>query len=383
MTTSNRYSVVPIEPVLARASLALAILAAGFAGGRAFAMARVPGGASGALGAEAPAIRAGVSAPGPGGEPASLARAARAAAPPEVEVAGPTSWADLEGLLARLDAHPGPAYRRYLVDLLTRKALAEPGLELELLDRARAERDPERLAALGEALVGYYRATQDDRIPSEARAALETERDPARRRALLGFLGSMPGVALALPDFPARCAALAVEAPDAATRTAAAIALASQAAGGASPESAAPEIAGLLVDVASRTPETATAGRLLAAVDLRRAGPESVGRVSDLLDAPAPEVRRGAARALASAPPAARAHATAALARRARFEVDPEIRASLVDAIVRLDLGGARPVLAGLTGLDPALDQHIQRYEQVLALGLSEWRLVQRELNRS
>ncbi len=295
----------------------------------------------------------------------------------------PKASLDVERVLAQLAARPGPAYRRYLVELLTRQALAEPGLELELLDRARAETDPELVAALGESLMGYYRATQDDRIPAEVHAALETETDPARQRALLRFLGSVPGVSLALPDFPARCASLALESPDPQTRTSAATALAAQATRGASSESTGAELAATLVDVAARTADTSTAERLLGAVDLARTGEASVRRVSDLLDAPSPAIRRGAARALASVAPAAKAHATEALVRRARFETDAAVRERLVDSIVRLDLADARPVLARLRGLDPALDRHIDRYDNVLALGLSEWRLVQRELTRS
>ncbi len=297
--------------------------------------------------------------------------------------ASPKSPIDVEHVLDQLASRPGPAYRRYLIELLTRQALAEPGLELELLDRARAETDPELVAALGESLMGYYRATQDDRIPAAVHAALETEADPVRQRALLRFLGSIPGVALALPDFPARCASLALESPDPQTRTAAAVALATQAARGASSDTTSAELAATLVDVAARTADASTAERLLGAVDLGRTDAASVRRVSDLLDAPSPAIRRGAAQALASVAPPAKARATDALAQRVRFETDAAVRESLVDSIVRLDLADARPVLARLRGLDPALDRHIDRYDNVLALGLSEWRLVQRELTRS
>jgi hypothetical protein len=269
--------------------------------------------------------------------------------------AAATDATPLDTLVDELRGEPPPAYRRYVIDTLTQKVLAEPGAELALLDRARGERDAEVLAALGDALLGYYRVTLDDRIPRAAREALATETDPARRRGLLRFLGTVPGVDRVVTGFTEHCAAGAA---------------------GAS-------MAARLVGTAAEMHDPAVAQRLLEAVSLSAAGAGEVGRVVDLLDAPAAELRRGAVQALGGALGDGRAAAREALVRQVGKDADATVRERAVDALVRLDLADARPVLARLRGIDEELDRRIERYDRILALGITEWRLVQREWNRS
>ena len=312
----------------------------------------------------------------PRGEPARAASGTHEAnegAAAGLQTEGTT---DAQHVLDALRRGADGAYRRYLVGLLSRLTLAQPGLEWDLVELTLVERGPGMLTALSEALTQYYLLSHDDRILDVAEDALAEGGSPDRRRVFLRSLGKVPGVWLALPGFVARCAELAAHAPDADTRQEAVGALIAQARTDVAME---PGFSDTLVDTATRAPDPEQAGRLLSASNLDNAGAEAIQQVVSLLGSDEPAIRRGAAEALGKGGVRERDAVLHALEDEVRVESEPEVRNTLLDALVRLGLQEARPALDRLRGIDPELDGRIEHYGRVLDLGINEWRLVQRE----
>jgi hypothetical protein len=55
---------------------------------------------------------------------------------------------------------------------------------------------------------------------------------------------------------------------------------------------------------------------------------------------------------------------------------------AILEALVQLGLGGARPLLESLRGVDPAMAPEIDAWLQVLGMNLQEWTILLREKQR-
>jgi hypothetical protein len=136
------------------------------------------------------------------------------------------------------------------------------------------------------------------------------------------------------------------------------------------------------VKAAAESRDPALAAKLLAETSMEQVGSRAVGTLVEKLASDSTELRAAAARALGGVPGAEAETATRALVERYRIEVERVVRAAILEGLVRLGLGGARPTLESLRSVDPALAPEIDAWLRVLAMNLQEWSIVLREKQR-
>jgi hypothetical protein len=136
------------------------------------------------------------------------------------------------------------------------------------------------------------------------------------------------------------------------------------------------------VKAAAASRDPVLAAKLLAGMSMEQVGSRTVGTLVEKLASGATELRAAAARALGGVPGAEAERATRALVERYRIEVERGVRAAILEGLVQLGLGGARPTLESLRNIDPALAPEIDAWLRVLAMNLQEWSIVLREKQR-
>jgi hypothetical protein len=270
-----------------------------------------------------------------------------------------------------------PALQRYMLELLKEAALRMPLDELRAAFAA--ERNPRVLEALGVALAtrasNSGEAAAVESIVDRARG----DGDPALRAAALRGLRGVGSVEMLAKTRGATYADFMRDAsPE--VRLAAADNLLHEDEkvyfGHEGP------VTDAAVKAAAASPDPGVAAKLLGRISMEAAGPESITALVQQLGASDPALRAAAARALGGVGGAHAETARRALLERYRAEKAREVRAAILEGLVRLGLGTARPILESLRGVDPELAPEIDAWLQVLSLNLQEWSLVLREKQR-
>lgn len=280
---------------------------------------------------------------------------------------------DLRGALA----DGSPALQRY-----ARLRLVEAGLRLpidELRAAFAAERDPAVLEALGSALATRSSNAGDPAIAAAVIDRARSDGDPALRAAALRGLRGTGSVEImekarraSYTDF------MRDPAPE--VRAAAADNLLHEDAsvyfGHEGPVSDA------AIAAASASPDPAVAARLLAGISTEQASAGSVRTLIADLSHDDPALRASAARALGGVPAAHAEEARRALLELYARDSTRAVRVAVLEALVQLGLGAARPTLQSLRGIDPGLAPEIDAWLTVLATNLQEWSIILREKKR-
>ncbi|HTE53224.1 MAG TPA: HEAT repeat domain-containing protein [Kofleriaceae bacterium] len=312
--------------------------------------------------------------PGGSGQPVQPAQPGAAGRPLE---SAPCSLRvmveDLRGALA----DGSPSLQRYMLTLLKEAALRMPVDELRAAFAA--ERDPKVLEALGIALATRASNTGEPAVIESIVDRARGDADPALRAAALSGLRGVGSVEMMNKARGATYADFLRD-PAPAVRAAAVDKLVHEDAqvyfGHEGPVSDA------AVKAAAASSDPALAARLLAEVSMEAAGPESVATLVQQLGSADPTLRAAAARALGGVGGAHSETARRALVERYGADDAREVRVAILEGLVQLGLGGARPVLESLRGVDPELGPEIDAWLQVLAMNLQQWSIILREKQR-
>ena len=133
------------------------------------------------------------------------------------------------------------------------------------------------------------------------------------------------------------------------------------------------------VQVAALAPDAKLSAKLLSEVSTEQLGHETVQTLLGLLAGSDVEVRAAAAHALGGVPAGESAEVRAALL--ARYEKDDAaaVRKAILEALARLGMSSAVPLLESLRGVDATMKLEIDQWLEALRSGLQEWHLVLRE----
>jgi len=281
--------------------------------------------------------------------------------------------ADLRGALK----DGSPALQKYMRTLLKEGALRLPAEELRAAFAA--ERDPEVLEALGVALATKASNAGQPAMIGSILERARGESDPALRAAALRGLRGVGSVEMMAKTRGPTYADFARD-PSPEVREAAADNLIHESAQVYFGHEGA--VSDAAVEAAAASPDPAVAARLLSGTSMEQAGAGAVATLIARLGAPEAEVRAAAARALGGVPAARAEQARRALTARYAGEPEWEVKVAILEGLVQLGLGGARPLLESLRGVDPALGPEIDAWLQVLGMNLQEWSIILREKRR-
>ena len=270
-----------------------------------------------------------------------------------------------------------PSLRKYMKLLLKEAALGMSPAELRAAFDA--ERDPAVLEALGAALAARASHAEDPKLVEPVLDRARRDKDPAARAgALRGLRGSSSVETMAKTGGASYESFARDAAPE--VREAAADNLIQESAEVFFGHDRA--VSEAAVKAAAACPDPALSAKLLTNTSMEQVGPEAVRTLIEKLGSGSAELRAAAARALGGVPAAHASEATRALVERYRVDTERDVRAAILEGIVHLGLGGARPTLESLRGLDPALAPEIDAWLQVLKMGLQEWSIILREKQR-
>jgi hypothetical protein len=270
-----------------------------------------------------------------------------------------------------------PALQSYMKTLLKESALRLPLPELRAAFAA--ERDPKIVEALGVALAARASNAGEAAIIEPILQRARGDADTALRAAALRGLKGVGSVEMmekvgrvSYADF--------VRDPAPEVRAAAADNLIFESAEVYFGHDRA--VSETAVKAAAESRDPVLAARLLAETSMEQVGSRAIGTLIEKLASDATELRAAAARALGDVPGAEAERATRALVERYRIEVERGVRTAILEGLVQLGLGGARPTLESLRNIDPALAPEIDAWLRVLAMNLQEWSIVLREKQR-
>ncbi len=270
-----------------------------------------------------------------------------------------------------------PALQKYMRTLLKEGALRLPVEELRAAFAA--ERDPKVLEALGVALATRASNAGDAAMIAPILERARGDGDPALRAAALRGLRGVGSVEMMAKSRGPTYADFARD-PSPEVREAAADNLIHEGAQVYFGHEGA--VSDAAVGAAAASPDPAIAARLLTGTSMEQAGAEAVATLIARLAAPEAELRAAAARALGGVPATRAEQARRALVARYSSEPEREVKVAVLEGLVQLGLGGARPLLESLRGVDPALGPEIDAWLQVLAMNLQEWSIILREKQR-
>jgi hypothetical protein len=280
----------------------------------------------------------------------------------------------LPALVARARSGSGSAaYRHYLAAQLRELAATWP--EQELIDLFDAESDPELVELLGAALAGASDRELDASGLHAVANRAEEDPDPALRAAAVRALRRTT----ALENTQDLYTCL-VQDPSPEVRQEAATNLVEDNRLIYSGHDGPAADAAVAAAVATDDPEIAA--QIVAGISTEAVSAPSASGLVGLLGSGEPRLRAAAAGALGGVPASERDAARAALLELFDRDTDLEVREAIVEAVVRLDFAGARPLLARLRVADPRLAGEIDAWTAALALGLQEWSLIVREKQR-
>jgi HEAT repeat protein len=272
-----------------------------------------------------------------------------------------------------------PALQTYLEMILKEGALRLP-LE-ELRAAFAAERDPRMLEALGVALATKASNAGDPAIVGTVLERARADGDPALRAAALrGLRGTGSVEMMAKARGPSYSDFVRDPAPE--VRAAAVDNLIHEDAqvyfGHEGPVSD----AAVAAASAAATGDPALAARLLSEASMEQAGPGSVATLIEQLGSADAQLRAAAARALGGVGGAHAEAARSALVQRYGADTERAVRMAILEGLVQLGLGGARPTLESLRTVDPSLTAEVDAWLRVLSLNLQEWSIILREKQR-
>ncbi len=271
-----------------------------------------------------------------------------------------------------------PALQKYMRTLLKEGALRLPADELQAAFAA--ERDPGVLEALGVALATRASNAGDAALVGPVVERARGDGDPALRAAALRGLRGVGSVEMMAKNRGGPTYADFARDPSPEVREAAADNLLHESAQVYFGHEGA--VSDAAVDAAAASPDPAVAARLLAGTSMEHASADTVATLIAELGGQEVEVRAAAARALGGVPAARAEQARRALVARYSGEPERAVKAAILEGLVQLGLGGARPLLESLRGLDPAMGPEIEAWLQVLAMHLQEWSIILREKRR-
>lgn len=264
-------------------------------------------------------------------------------------------------------ARSSPAYRRYVRE---QARSAAESLPLETLwPPLRAERDPEVLDLLAELWVRRYARDRNPSVLERLVDHLQAERTPTLRATLVRAFRHTgePSTELlgrsVLKGRDVYTAWVKDEAPEV-----------RQAVVENAREEAARNfgrfqgVAEKAVALAAEATDPRVKAGLLTASSLEAVRAPAMAQVRELLQkGEAPEVRAAAARALSTAPVAQSEVSMKALAERYPAESDRAVRGAILEALSRLGLGKAVPVLQQLRGVDTSSQAEVDAWLALLA----------------
>jgi hypothetical protein len=269
-----------------------------------------------------------------------------------------------------------PAYRRYVREQL--RGLVESLPEETLWSRLLSERDPEVLAVVAEAWVLRYVLNGKPAVLERLVNHVGEEQDPALRATLVRALvhtGEPSTELLGTRVLKGRDVyGDWVKDPAPAVRAAVVENFREEASRNFGRFRGVAEKA---VSLATMAEDPATAAGLLTSTSIEAVGAASVAQVRKLLQSSEhPEVRAAAAQALGTSPVTQLAESLEALAAHYATETDPGVRSALLEAISRLGLSRAVPVLQRLRDVDPAMQAQVDGWLALLAERPQTWDLL-------
>ncbi|UQA60608.1 hypothetical protein [Polyangium aurulentum] len=270
-----------------------------------------------------------------------------------------------------------PALQRYMKVLLKEAALSMPVEELRAAFEA--ERDPKVLEALGNALATRSSNATDPKLVKPILDRARHDSDPAARAAALRGLRGVGSVEMMEKNQGGSYAQFASD-PSPEVRTAAVENLIHE--NGQVYFGHDRQVSEAAVKAAAACPDPALAAKLLSETSMEQVGPEAVKTLVEKLGSENAELRAGAARALGGVPAAQAETAKRALVERYRIEGEGAVRSAILEGLVHLGLGGAKPTLESLRSVDPQLAPEIDAWLRVLAMNLQEWSIILREKQR-
>jgi hypothetical protein len=271
-----------------------------------------------------------------------------------------------------------PAYRRHVREQL--QGLLGRVPPEALWAKVEAERDAEVLEALAGLWVTRFNRSGERSVLERVVERAGREEDAARRAALVRALRQTDEPASeVLARAPATRDAYRTWVRDAAPEVREAVVgnLADEAARSFGRSQ---ETAERMVSLAVEASAPETAAELLAAVSLEAVRSPGVAQVRGLLrDAEHTGVREAAARALGTVAAGEASTTLRALAERYPEETEPAVRKALLEALSRLGLSSAIPVLRKLQGVDAAMDAEVEVWLSLLASQPQTWNLLEQD----
>lgn len=132
--------------------------------------------------------------------------------------------------------------------------------------------------------------------------------------------------------------------------------------------------------------DPALAARLLSEVSTEAVGSRVVAELLSLLDAPAEPslavLRASIVTALGGVPSSESARVATRLIDLYRQDASREVRRAVLQALVRLEMARAVPLLDALRSVDTGLTTEIDSWQRAIQSGLQEWTLLLREKQR-
>lgn len=272
-----------------------------------------------------------------------------------------------------------PAYRRYVAQQLRgrRDSLPAETLWAQLV----AEQEAPVLELLAELWVARYARNPDARVLERLVEHLSSRREPALRAALVRALrhSGEPSTELlgrsVLRGQDVYAAWVKDEAPE--VRQAVVENVRVEAARNFGRFQGVAEKA---VALAREATDPQVQAALLTASSLEAARAPAVERVRELLQkSEHPEVRTAAAKALGTVSVAQAAQSTKALAARYATESERPVRGAILEAISRLGLSQAVPVLQKLRGVDASMQDEVERWLTLLSSHPQTWELLDKD----
>jgi hypothetical protein len=276
-------------------------------------------------------------------------------------------------------AKGSPAYRNYLRFELSSLRWDVPAetFWIQLV----AEEDPEVLELLAEEWVTRYAQSQDAKVLKQLLEHLASERNPARRATLIRALRHTgePSTELlgrsVLKGQDVYAAWVKDEAPE--VRQAVVENVRTEAKRGFGRFQGVAEKAVALADAAT---EPTVKAALLTASSLEAARAPAVARVRELLQkSESPEVRAAAATALGTVSVPQSDAAQKALVAQYKAGSERQVRSAILEALSRLSLGKAVPVLQQLRGVDASMHGEVDRWLTLLSSQPQTWQLLDRD----
>jgi hypothetical protein len=271
-----------------------------------------------------------------------------------------------------------PAYRRYVREQL--RGLVESLPEEVLWSRLLDEKDPELLDVVAEAWVLRYTVSGKAAVLERLVDHLGQERNPALRATLVRALAHTgePSTQLLGQQVLKERDVYREWAKDASPEVRRAVVenFREEAARNFGRYRGVSERAVALA-VETQAQDPATAAGLLSASSIEAAGGEAVAKVRGLLQSSEhTEVRAAAARALGTSPVSELSDSMEVLAQRYTAEKDSRVRGALLEAITRLGMGSAVPVLQRLRGVDASMQAEVDGWLALLAERPQTWDLL-------